>query len=175
LNKWDFIVYYHKNVENIKEKDEEKINWMLRTYFEESSEKKFYIGEEYVIKIKVNTGELQNENFKERFQSIAMVLEKEFKLLFQYFLRTCTNKIFEIYKEDKEVLIPKKFHLKEFSDEDFQEYFVTDEDFDFCKDFNENNNWSLASNFSTNANSYLSKSKSVKNTFKQSVLKMYLM
>jgi hypothetical protein len=134
---------------------------MLKTYFEESSEKKFNIGEEYVIKIKVNTGELQNESFEERFKNIAIILEKEFKVLFQNFLRTNTSIIFEIYKEDKEILIPRKMNEKEYTDEDFQEYFVTDEDFEFCKDFNENNNWILASSFSTNVNSYISNSKNV--------------
>jgi hypothetical protein len=126
-------------------------------YFEETSEKKFYIGEEYLIRLK----ELQNESYEERFKKILEVLEKEFKLLFKYFLRTNSIKIFEIYKEDKKILIPKKFNEKQYTDEDFQEYFVTDEDFEFCKDLNENNNWSLASNFSTNVNSYISKSKSV--------------
>jgi hypothetical protein len=76
-------------------------------------------------------------------------------------MRTNTNKIFEIYKEDKEILIPRKMNEKEYTDEDFQEYFVTDEDFEFCKDFNENNNWILASSFSTNVNSYISNSKNV--------------
>jgi hypothetical protein len=136
---------------------------MLKTYLDETSEKKFQIGEEYLIK--VNSDEQQKETFEERFKKIELVLEKEFKILFQYFSRTNKSKILEIYKEDIKILIPKKTNEKQYKDEDFQDYFVTDEDFEFCKDLNENNDWSLASTFSTNVNSYISKSKSVRILF----------
>jgi hypothetical protein len=76
LNKWDFINDYHKRCDNENESNEEKINLMLKTYFEETSEKKFHIGEEYVIKLKQNSEELQKERFEEKFKNIVMILER---------------------------------------------------------------------------------------------------
>jgi hypothetical protein len=132
---------------------------IMKTYFNENSEEKFYLGEDYLTKLrKTNYVENDEESIQEKFKKILDTLQLEFKLLFQYFLRTnYKTKIFEIYKEDQSILIPKKVIEKEFTDKDFQDYFITDEDFEFIKAINEDSrNWVLLNNFSTTINSYIS-------------------
>jgi hypothetical protein len=131
----------------------------MKTYFNENSEKKFYLGEEYLTKLR-KTNYLENEEdfIEEKFRKIIEILQIEFKLLFQYFLRTnYKTKIFDLYKKDKKILIPKNIIEKEYTDKDFQDFFVFDEDFEFFKAINEDShNWELVNTFSTNINSYIS-------------------
>jgi hypothetical protein len=159
LNKWDFINKMHKYKKKKDLEEDEMFDEIMKTYFNENSEKKFYLGEDYLTKLrKTNYVENDEESIQEKFKKILDTLQLEFKLLFQYFLRTnYKTKIFEIYKEDQSILIPKKVIEKEFTDKDFQDYFITDEDFEFIKAINEDSrNWVLLNNFSTTINSYIS-------------------
>jgi hypothetical protein len=156
MNKWDFINKMHSYKRKNSLKEDEMFEEIMKTYFNENSEKKFYLGEGYLTKLR--SIENDENDIHEKFKKIIETLQLEFKLLFQYFLRTnYKTRIFEIYNEDKSILIPKKVIEKEYTDKDFQEYFITDEDFEFIKTINEDSrNWVLLNNFSTTINSYIS-------------------
>jgi hypothetical protein len=159
MNKWDFINKIHNYKKKKDLEEDEMFEEIMKTYFNEKSEKKFYLADEYLLKLrKTNYIENEEDCINEKFKKIIETLQIEFKILLQYFLRTNhKTKIFEIYNVDKSILIPKKNLEKEYTDKDFQDFFVSDEDFEFAKDINEDShNWMLLNNFSTSINSYIS-------------------
>jgi hypothetical protein len=138
--------------------EKEKFIRIKELYFLEDSEKKFFLGEEYITKI--FNQEKDDEEFVsiELFEEVRGILENEFKILFQYFLSSkYSSTILDLYEKDNTILIPRVIKEFDYTEKDFQDPFVSDKDFDFCKAVNEDSqSWELLGKYSPNINTFVS-------------------
>jgi hypothetical protein len=124
----------------------------------EESEKKFFLGEEYINKI-INQEKEDQENVSlELFEDVKNILENEFKIISQYFLKSKYSTIItEMYEKDNTILIPRVIKEFDYTENDFQDPFISDKDFDFCKAVNEDSQgWELIGKYSPNINTFVS-------------------
>jgi hypothetical protein len=133
---------------------------MSKIYIFENSEKKFFVGEDIITKLKnieflieINGEEVIIDIFEKIRQSIV----DELKPIFAHFYRTKNNLVMEIFKEDKNVLENRMNFVFDYTEDDFIDNFVTDKDFDFCKKLYEDSfDWELLGKYSPSINSYIS-------------------